>query len=114
MDAKNLFKVAIDTMTPPPISTAIQLLSADKKETFSTKSSGNGGGVFAFFLLLVIVTYIVAIIITWIRLVMKASTCSIFEGVAAFFFTSIYSMWKMGTLVGKDCNFTQKQQWSLV
>jgi hypothetical protein len=56
----------------------------------------------------------VAMIITWIRLVMKASTCSIFEGVAAFFFTSMYSMWKMGTLVGKDCNFTQTKQWSLL
>jgi hypothetical protein len=112
MDPNNLFKVAIDTMTPPPINTAIRLLSGgDKKENFSTKSSGNGSGVFAFFLLLVIITYIVAMIITWIRLVMKASTCSIFEGVAAFFFTSIYSMWKIGTLIGKDCNFTQTKQW---
>jgi hypothetical protein len=111
MNAKNLLKVAIDTMTPPPISTAIKMLSGEKKENFSTKSSGNGGGVLAFFLLIIIITYIVAMLVTWIRLVMKASTCSIFESLVAFFFTSLYSMWKMGSLVGKDCNFTQTKQW---
>lgn len=111
VNTKNLFKVAIDTMIPPPISTAMKILSGDQKEKFSTKSSGNGGGVFAFLLLLIVITYIVAMLITWIRLVMKASTCGILEGVAAFFFTSLYSMWKMGTLVSKDCNFTQTKQW---
>lgn len=111
INTENLLNIAIHTMTPPPVSAALDLLSGNKKENFSTKSSGNGGGVFAFFLLLIIITYIVVMIVTWIRLVMKASTCSIFEGIGAFFFTSLYTLWKMGTLVGKDCNFTQNKTW---
>ena len=111
IDNKKIINTFIKTMTPSPVDAVVTLLSGEEKENFSTKSSGNGGGVLAFFLLLMIITYIVAMLITWIRLVMKASTCGIFEGVAAFFFTSLYSMWKMGTLIGKDCNFTQTKQW---
>lgn len=107
------FKSAIINMAPSPLKTAVDLLSGKKTtEKFSTSSSA-GGGVLAFFFLLMIITYIVAMLITWIRLVMKASTCSIGEGVAAFFLTSIYSMWKMGTLIGKDCNFSQNKGWML-
>ena len=100
-----------------PILEAVNLISSvnlsNKKtqENFTTKSSGSG--VFAFFMLLVIITYLVAMLITWIRLVLKASTCGIGEGVVAFFMTSIYTMWKMGTLVGKDCNLSQNKGWIL-
>lgn len=107
------YKSALIQMTPQPIQKAVDLLSGNKTtESFNTSSSA-GGGVLAFFFLLMIITYIVAMLITWIRLVMKASSCSIGEGVAAFFLTSIYSMWKMGTLIGKDCNFSQNKGWML-
>lgn len=97
-----------------PLGNVISILdvSSTTKENFSTKSSGDGG-VLAFFALVGVITYLVAMLVTWIRLVLKASTCGIGEGVAAFFVTSIYTMWKVGTLVGKDCNLSQNKGWGL-
>lgn len=94
---------------------SITNLNKKTQENFTTKKSkkSSGSGVFAFFMLLIVITYLVAMLITWIRLVLKAATCGIGEGVAAFFLTSIYTMWKMGTLVGKDCNLSQNKGWIL-
>lgn len=110
MNKEKLFKTLIDTIIPLPVSTALKLLSMNEKEKFSTTSSSenNFGGVLAFFFLFTIISYLVAMLITWVRLVLKASTCGILEGITAFFLTSIYTSWKMGTLIGKDCTFVNK------
>jgi|UniRef100_A0A6C0BP05 hypothetical protein len=82
------------------------LSNLTKKEKFSTKEhfkESTGGGVLVFFILLLFVIYMMAMIVTWVRLVFIASSCSIGEGVAAFFVTSTYTLWKMGTLIQNDC-----------
>lgn len=102
---EELRKRAVDMLSSA--NPAAQFLSnLTKKEKFSTKEhfkESTGGGVLLFFILLLFVIYMIAMIVTWIRLIFIASSCSIGEGVAAFFVTSTYTLWKMGTLIQKDC-----------
>lgn len=69
-----------------------------KKEAFGGKSvlSGILG-------LLWLICVFLAVFGLWIRIVVIASQCSAIEGVFAFFLTSLYCFYKLGSLIDLSC-----------
>jgi len=71
-----------------------------KKENFSSTGSGI---LVAIFGLLWLVCISLIILGLWIRLVLIASKCSALEGLFAFFCTSLYCFYKLGSLIELNC-----------
>lgn len=49
------------------------------------------------------IVWIIVFFLLWLRIVYLAFTCSVGEGVASIFFSSLYGLYKFGDLIKMSC-----------
>ena len=74
-----------------------------EKFTSEGKVAENSSVVSSLFGLILTVLFCCLFIYIWIRTVVIAHECSLGDSICAFFFTSIYCFYKLGTLIRAHC-----------
>jgi len=93
-----------------------KILIPNKKEQFENVSDNDtkekkSNSIIAWVLLgIFVIPMLIIGVITYIRTVVIAFGCSTIEGIISIFFSTLWSFWKLGTLIKVYCSNVNQQQ----